>query len=572
MKIIKRVLKIVLYVLLSLIILFSVYSLFMTKVLNKSYVNIFGYTYYVVASGSMSGTIEVNDIIVVDIGADYKEDDIITFIDTKSFITHRVVKIEGDRVVTKGDVNQVNDEPINKNDVIGKVVLIISVATLLKLIGVLLLLILLYIVINFDKIFKKYIVRKHEKEDIKTPLEYTQTLPIVREISEDKYTVKEEDIPKAKIEKPVLDAVNEGIENTIEKKFITTVLNKLNVKEKKMKLTKSGSLKLKYLYELAMTVKNDPDGVNDCIKDAPFKENYDYEFEAIGFTKEIQDSLYEMPIYVFLKLMLYSILYDEEEYFDALFKVFKYQIKIDQGRRFIKDKRRVDEVTTMIEKVIGNVGYTAEFEIERIKEKVKTTKLLRSIEIDEDDEKQFVSIVLKILASKGEELKVSKEGSLKLRYIYELVYTIMINPEDAANTLKDLPFTEKYDYDFKDINFTEKIQEVLYKMPIHVFFKLLVYSLLYEEEEYFDAIFKVLRYRMRDDNTKEFLNDNELNGILSLIENVVTNIGTKEQFGFDEIKERVETDKVIKKIENSDKIKVCPNCGKPYITKCPNCH
>lgn len=571
MRIFKRVLKIILYGFLSLVILFSLYSLIMTKVLKKDYVNLFGYTYFVVASGSMSGTIEVNDIIVIDIGADYKENDVVTFIDDGSFITHRVVSIEGDRVITKGDVNKVNDDPINKNDIIGKVSLIISIATLLKITGVVLLLVLIYIVANFDKIFKKYIVKRHDRKEAKTPLEYTQTLPIVKDIAEDKYSVKEEDIPKAKVEKPVLNEVNEGIENTIEKKFISIFLGKMNIKDKKMKLTKSGSLKLKYLYELIMTVKNDPDGVEEVIKDAPFKELFDYEFENIGFTSDIQNSLYEMPIYVFLKLMVYAILYDEEEYFDALFKVFKYQIKIDQGRRFIKNKHRVDEAASMIEKVIKKIGCESEFGIEVIKERVNTRKILRSIDISDEDEKQFISIVLKILATNGSELKVSKEGSLKLKYIYELTYTVMVSPEDAIDVLKNPPFIEKYDYDFKDINFTEQIQDVLYKMPIHVFLKLLVYAILYEEDEYFDAMFKVLRYRAYDENSSKFFKDNELNSIISLIEKVVTEVGAKDQFGFDEIKENVETNKVIRKIENSDKIKICPKCGKPYITKCPNC-
>ena len=55
-------------------------------------------TYFVVASGSMSGTIEVNDVIIVKLNDAYQEDDIVTFKNNGSFITHRVERIEKDKV------------------------------------------------------------------------------------------------------------------------------------------------------------------------------------------------------------------------------------------------------------------------------------------------------------------------------------------------------------------------------------------------------------------------------------------------------------------------------------------
>ena len=36
------------------------------------------------------------------------------------FITHRIIEIDGDKVVTKGDANNVPDAEISKNDIIGK--------------------------------------------------------------------------------------------------------------------------------------------------------------------------------------------------------------------------------------------------------------------------------------------------------------------------------------------------------------------------------------------------------------------------------------------------------------------
>jgi signal peptidase len=131
----------------------------MTKVFKQEYVNIFGYTYFIVATGSMSGTIEVNDIIIVKINDDFKEKDIITYNNKGSFITHRVEKIKDDKVITKGDVNNLEDDPVLKKDIIGRVVFVVSFSALLKITAVLLLLTIILIVINFEKVFKKYILK-----------------------------------------------------------------------------------------------------------------------------------------------------------------------------------------------------------------------------------------------------------------------------------------------------------------------------------------------------------------------------------------------------------------------------
>lgn len=366
MKRIKRILKYIAYSLLSILVLFSIYIVVVTKVLHKDYVNIFGYTYFIVASGSMSGTIEINDIIVVKINDNFKENDIITYNNNGSFITHRVEKIEEEKVITKGDVNNLEDDPISKSDIIGRVVFVISFSGLLKVTAGLVLLTIILIVINFEKVFKKYILKdKRKKKESKTPLEYTQVI----NISKDK-----------KI--PLLDRVNDGIEYLElddEKEYLNLVLKILKLKNKKLKLTTSGSLKLKYVYELAFTTLTDPEEVNDLIKNIPFDELYDYDFDEICFTKNIQDKLYEMPIYIYFKLLAYTLIYDENEYFDAIFKILKYRILIDRNNKFINNSKRIDEVLTLIEKIITNIGHIEEFELKEIREKVKTNKQIKDI-------------------------------------------------------------------------------------------------------------------------------------------------------------------------------------------------
>ena len=84
MSIIKRISKGLVYFIITMIIILSVYSFFVLNILKKDYVNFFGYTYFITESGSMHGTIEVNDFIVVKVDSKYKVDDIITYKRQKS--------------------------------------------------------------------------------------------------------------------------------------------------------------------------------------------------------------------------------------------------------------------------------------------------------------------------------------------------------------------------------------------------------------------------------------------------------------------------------------------------------
>ncbi len=112
----------VLIVIVIIAILFCAYCVFSVKVLNNKYVNIFGYSIFEVATGSMHGAIEVDDAVLVKIGSEYNSGDVITYQNGDDFITHRVVSIGKDTIITKGDANNVNDNPVDKNAVLGKVV------------------------------------------------------------------------------------------------------------------------------------------------------------------------------------------------------------------------------------------------------------------------------------------------------------------------------------------------------------------------------------------------------------------------------------------------------------------
>lgn len=124
----KRVQKIigkivnVLIVIVIIAILFCAYCAFSIKVLGNKYVNIFGYSIFEVATGSMHGSIEIGDAVLVKIDSDYNEGDIVTYQNEDDFITHRVISIQDDYIITKGDANNVNDNKVDKHMVLGKVI------------------------------------------------------------------------------------------------------------------------------------------------------------------------------------------------------------------------------------------------------------------------------------------------------------------------------------------------------------------------------------------------------------------------------------------------------------------
>lgn len=127
----KKIMEVVLNILIVLVVIIVLivgYSFIQTKVMQKDYVNFGGYTAFEVATGSMSGSIEIGDVIIVKLDEEkIKRDDIIVFKQDGYIVTHRVIEIQedGKTLVTKGDANNAQDEPISKDDVIGKVIKIL---------------------------------------------------------------------------------------------------------------------------------------------------------------------------------------------------------------------------------------------------------------------------------------------------------------------------------------------------------------------------------------------------------------------------------------------------------------
>lgn len=112
---------------LFIIVIFSVYIFIQTNILKNSLITLFGHSFFQVETGSMADTIEIGDIVIVKLGnEDIKVQDIVTYVEKDYFVTHRVLSIDGDTLITKGDFNNTTDAPINRKQVVGEVVYILD--------------------------------------------------------------------------------------------------------------------------------------------------------------------------------------------------------------------------------------------------------------------------------------------------------------------------------------------------------------------------------------------------------------------------------------------------------------
>ncbi len=121
----KKKVDIVTIILIILLIIVS-YCYAQLKIFHKEYINFCGFSIFQVVTGSMSETIEIKDIVILKITKNVDINDIVTYKNGNDFITHRIIKKEGNQIITKGDANDSEDKTITTDDIVGKVVFIIS--------------------------------------------------------------------------------------------------------------------------------------------------------------------------------------------------------------------------------------------------------------------------------------------------------------------------------------------------------------------------------------------------------------------------------------------------------------
>jgi signal peptidase len=77
---------------------------------------------YKVETGSMEDKIHAGDYILLLKRNNYKIGDVVTYQTNGYFVTHRIVKMDNDKVTTKGDANNLEDDEINISQIEGKVI------------------------------------------------------------------------------------------------------------------------------------------------------------------------------------------------------------------------------------------------------------------------------------------------------------------------------------------------------------------------------------------------------------------------------------------------------------------
>ena len=154
MKVLKIIGQFILCLILIFFILLNIFSMN-----NKS---LFGFRIYRVISGSMQPALQIGDVIIVKKSTNYAERDIITYSNGLTTITHRIIAINNDEVITKGDANEVDDKPINKEQIVGKFFFRISNFSLFSIILsknviyliMIFLLVLIFLLVIGDRIIK----------------------------------------------------------------------------------------------------------------------------------------------------------------------------------------------------------------------------------------------------------------------------------------------------------------------------------------------------------------------------------------------------------------------------------
>lgn len=124
MKTFKKIMIILVMIILLLILSFNIFNFISIKFLGNDLPTINGYAVLEVVSGSMEPEISIGDLVIIDTKINnYKEKDIVTFKDINgSYVTHRIIEINDDVVVTKGDFNNTIDDSINTNQIVGRYV------------------------------------------------------------------------------------------------------------------------------------------------------------------------------------------------------------------------------------------------------------------------------------------------------------------------------------------------------------------------------------------------------------------------------------------------------------------
>ncbi len=116
----KQTIQKIFLIIIIFILLFTLYSKF---ILKEELIKLYNTAILVVLTGSMEPTIKSGEMIIIKEQTDYNVDDIVTYKEDRNFfVTHRIINKYENKYETKGDNNNLVDEPIDKDQIEGKVI------------------------------------------------------------------------------------------------------------------------------------------------------------------------------------------------------------------------------------------------------------------------------------------------------------------------------------------------------------------------------------------------------------------------------------------------------------------
>ena len=121
-RVIKTVVRTLLLIVVAAVVGFGVYSVNAERVTGNALPMPFGFGSAVVLSGSMEPTLSVGDLLLVIPSEQYEVEQVVVYQDGQTLVVHRIMRIDGESAVTKGDDNTGEDEPILLTQIKGKVV------------------------------------------------------------------------------------------------------------------------------------------------------------------------------------------------------------------------------------------------------------------------------------------------------------------------------------------------------------------------------------------------------------------------------------------------------------------
>lgn len=123
-----NLIRIISLIVLAIIIGLNIYMWNANKILGDAMPMPSGFGAAVILSGSMEPALSIDDLIIVKKCDDYDIGDIIVYQRNYELIVHRIVGIDGNNVITKGDANNIYDKAIDISSIKGRVILTIPVA------------------------------------------------------------------------------------------------------------------------------------------------------------------------------------------------------------------------------------------------------------------------------------------------------------------------------------------------------------------------------------------------------------------------------------------------------------